>query len=137
MMGGAMRAPLTGTIFALELTHDINTFPALLIASIVAYGFTVLVMKRSILTEKVARRGYHINYEYSVDPLEMVSVREVMTAEVVTIPAKTPVKQVLRDYFSRRPTARATRPTRWWTATASCSASSRGATCWRTGCRRA
>ena len=31
MMGGAMRAPLTGTIFALELTHDINTFPALLI----------------------------------------------------------------------------------------------------------
>ena len=56
-------------------------------------------MKRSILTEKVARRGYHINYEYSVDPLEVVSVREVMTADVVTIPAKTPVKEVLRDYF--------------------------------------
>ena len=56
-------------------------------------------MKRSILTEKVARRGYHINYEYSVDPLEMVSVREVMTPEVVTIPAKTPVKKVLHDYF--------------------------------------
>ncbi len=99
MMGGAMRAPLTGTIFALELTHDINTFPALLLASVVAYGFTVLVMKRSILTEKVARRGYHINYEYSVDPLEMVSVREVMTAEVVTIPAKTPLEKVLNDYF--------------------------------------
>ena len=99
MMGGAMRAPLTGTIFALELTHDINTFPALLLASMVSYGFTVLVMKRSILTEKVARRGYHINYEYSVDPLEMVSVREVMTPDVVTIPANTPVKQVLYDYF--------------------------------------
>jgi CIC family chloride channel protein len=65
----------------------------------VSYGFTVLVMKRSILTEKVARRGYHINYEYSVDPLEMVSVREVMSAEVVAIPAKTPIKKVLHDYF--------------------------------------
>ena len=99
MMGGAMRAPLTGTVFALELTHDVNTFPALLIASVVSYGFTVLVMKRSILTEKVARRGYHINYEYSVDPLEVVSVSEVMTADVATIPAKTSVKEVLRDYF--------------------------------------
>ena len=99
MMGGAMRAPLTGTIFALELTHDINTFPALLLASIVSYGFTVLVMKRSILTEKVARRGYHIHYEYSVDPLEVVSVREVMSPDVTTIPARTPVRAVLHDFF--------------------------------------
>ena len=71
-------------------------------ASTVSYGFTVLVMRRSLLTEKVARRGYHINYEYSVDPLEMVSVREVMTPDVVTIPANTPVSRVLYDYFLGR-----------------------------------
>ena len=99
IMGGTMRSPLTGTLFALELTHDIKALPALLIASCVAYGFTVLVMKRSILTEKVARRGYHVSREYAVDPLEMSSVREVMTPEVVTVPAKTPVQQVLRNYF--------------------------------------
>ena len=99
VMGGTMRSPLTGTFFALELTHDIKALPALLIASCVAYGFTVLVMKRSILTEKVARRGYHISREYSVDPLELVSVREVMTPDVVMIPARTPIKQVLRDFF--------------------------------------
>src|SRR5205823_9556280 len=74
VLGGTMRSPLTGIIFALELTHDINVLPALLIAAVVAHGFTVLVMKRSILTEKVARRGYHISREYSVDPLELVSV---------------------------------------------------------------
>jgi H+/Cl- antiporter ClcA/predicted transcriptional regulator len=102
VMGGTMRAPLTGTLFALELTHDIKALPALLIAACVAHGFTVLVMKRSILTEKVARRGYHISREYSVDPLELVSVREVMSAGVVAIPAKTPVKQVLRDFFLGR-----------------------------------
>jgi H+/Cl- antiporter ClcA len=99
IMGGTMRSPLTGTIFALELTHDIKALPALLIGSIVAYAFTVLVMKRSILTEKVARRGYHISREYAVDPLERVSVDEVMSTDVVTIPAGISVRQALGEYF--------------------------------------
>jgi hypothetical protein len=36
-------------------------------------------MPRSILTEKLSRRGYHLSREYGVDPLEMVSVADVMT----------------------------------------------------------
>jgi CBS domain-containing protein len=98
VMGGTMRSPLTGTLFALELTHDVNALPALLIASVVAHGFTVLVMKRSILTEKVARRGYHVSREYSVDPLELLSVADVMTKDVVTVPASLPVRELLRQY---------------------------------------
>jgi H+/Cl- antiporter ClcA len=106
VMGGTMRSPLTGTVFALELTHDVNALPALLIASVVAHGFTVLVMKRSILTEKVARRGYHVSREYSVDPLELLSVADVMTKDVVTVLASLPVRELLRQYFlgnDRRP----------------------------------
>ncbi|MBV8677166.1 MAG: chloride channel protein, partial [Planctomycetaceae bacterium] len=98
-LGGTMRSPLTAVVFALELTHDINALPALLIGSVVAHGFTVLVMKRSILTEKVARRGYHISREYTVDPLEQLGVGEVMTTEVVTIPAALPIREVLGRYF--------------------------------------
>src|SRR5262249_14714301 len=49
--------------------------------------------------EKVARRGYHVSREYTVDPLELLSVGEVMTAEVVTVPASLPVNDVLRQYF--------------------------------------
>jgi CBS domain-containing protein len=71
----------------------------LLIASVVAYGFTVLVMKRSILTEKVARRGFHVSREYTVDPLERSSIEDVMAAQVVTIPATMPAQQLLREYF--------------------------------------
>ena len=56
-------------------------------------------MKRSILTEKVARRGYHVSREYTVDPLELLSVGEVMTKDVVTVPASLPVKDLLRRYF--------------------------------------
>lgn len=98
-LGGTMRSPLTAIVFALELTHDINALPALLVSSVVAYGFTVLVMRRSILTEKVARRGYHITREYSVDPLERLRVGEVMATDVVTVPAGLPVPSLLRDYF--------------------------------------
>jgi CIC family chloride channel protein len=99
IMGGTMRSPFTGIVFALELTWDIKILPALMVASFVSYGFTVLFMKRSILTEKVARRGYHISREYSVDPLERSSVGEVMTTNVVTIPAAMPVVELLRRYF--------------------------------------
>ena len=51
----ALRSPLTGVLFALELTHDTNALLPLLVATAFAHAFSVLVMKRSILTEKVAR----------------------------------------------------------------------------------
>ncbi|MDB4929868.1 MAG: domain containing protein [Myxococcaceae bacterium] len=87
VLGGAMRSPLTGVAFALELTHDANALPALLVAAAAAHGLTVLVMKRSILTEKVARRGHHVSREYSVDPLEVVMVGDVMSAPPITLAA--------------------------------------------------
>ncbi|HMF17699.1 MAG TPA: chloride channel protein [Gemmataceae bacterium] len=99
VLGGTMRSPLTGAVFALELTNDINALPALLVGSVVAYGFTVLVMKRSILTEKIARRGYHVSREYTVDPLELLTVEEVMTREVVVVPGSLPVPALLKQYF--------------------------------------
>ena len=52
-----------------------------------AYAVTVLTLPRSILTEKVSRRGYHVSREYAVDPLEILSAREVMRDRVVTINA--------------------------------------------------
>jgi CBS domain-containing protein len=87
MMGGTMRSPLTAMVFALELTQDLNLLPGLLVGCVAAHGVTVLLLRRSILTEKVARRGYHIMREYSVDPLTMVRVSEVMDRNVATIPA--------------------------------------------------
>ncbi len=87
VLAGTMRAPFTGVIFALELTHDMNMMVPLLLAVTLSYGFTVLTMRRSILTEKVARRGYHLSCEYAVDPLEILTVREVMRTNIVAIPA--------------------------------------------------
>jgi CIC family chloride channel protein len=86
ILGGTMRAPLTALIFAMELTGRFSMALPLLTASVVAHGFTVLALKRSILTEKVARRGFHVSREYAIDPLEILYAREVMQTAVVVIP---------------------------------------------------
>jgi chloride channel protein, CIC family len=91
ILGGTMRSPFTGIIFALELTHDVNMLVPLLLAVTIAHGFTVLTLRRSILTEKVARRGYHLSREYAVDPLEILFVREVMRKNIVALPASATV----------------------------------------------
>jgi CIC family chloride channel protein len=94
VLGGTMRSPFTSIVFAFELTHDGNVFLPLLVGSVVAHGFTVLTLKRSILTEKVARRGFHLSREYAVDPLEILFVREVMRSNVVVLSAASTVADV-------------------------------------------
>ncbi len=98
-LGGMMRAPIMSVMFALELTQDINALLPLLIASAVAYGFTVLAMPRSILTEKISRRGHHIYREYGIDPLERHMVSEVMTREVATIDGESAIADALERHF--------------------------------------
>jgi H+/Cl- antiporter ClcA len=94
ILGGTMRSPFTSIVFAFELTHDANVFLPLLVGSVIAHGFTVLTLKRSILTEKVARRGYHLSREYAVDPLEILFVREVMRTKVTVLPAASTLGEI-------------------------------------------
>jgi chloride channel protein, CIC family len=104
ILGGTMRAPLTGVVFAVELTGDFGSVLPLLVAAVVAHGFTVLTVKRSILTEKVARRGFHVTREYSIDPFEVLFVRDVMHSSVVVIPARataTEVSELLKSQMGR------------------------------------
>jgi H+/Cl- antiporter ClcA len=106
-LGGTMRAPLTAVVFAFGLTHDVNALLPTLLACAVAYGFTVIVMPRSILTEKIARRGRHVFREYGVDPLERHHVDEVMTRTVITIDGATTVMDALSSHFGPDQTHRA------------------------------
>jgi len=94
ILGGTMRSPFTGIIFAVELTHDINVLLPLLLAAVIAHAFTVLVLKRSILTEKVARRGYHLSREYTVDPLEILFARDAMRTNLVALPSGSTLEQI-------------------------------------------
>ncbi|MDN5937233.1 MAG: chloride channel protein [Salinisphaera sp.] len=97
VVGGVMRSPLTGIIFALELTHQWDALFPLIIASTSAFVFSVLTLKRSVLTEKVVRRGTHLTREYSVDPLEVFLVREVMPRNFVSFRSGTRLQDAARE----------------------------------------
>jgi H+/Cl- antiporter ClcA len=101
VVGGVMRSPLTGVVFTVELTHARNALLPLLIASTAAYALSALVLRRSVLTEKIARRGLHLTREYSTDPLETFFVHEVMDRDAVILRADDQVDGDLIDYLLR------------------------------------
>jgi CBS domain-containing protein len=83
VLGGVMRSPLTGVVFCLELTHQYAAILPLVIGATTAFAVSVLLLRRSVLTEKIARRGYHLSREYDVDPLEILFASEVMSDDVL------------------------------------------------------
>jgi chloride channel protein, CIC family len=95
ILGGTMRAPLTSTLFAVEITGNPHMLLPLLAASVAAFAVTVLVMKRSILTERIARRGHHIWREYSIDPFLQTRVEEIMARPVDSLAASMPAAQAV------------------------------------------
>jgi chloride channel protein, CIC family len=89
-VGGVIRAPLTGIVFPLELTHEWRLLVPCLIGSTAAYLLSALLLRRSVLTERLARRGYHLSQEYATDPLELLLVAEVMHGEPVVAAGEEP-----------------------------------------------
>jgi len=81
VLSGAIGCPLTATVLAMELTHNYSLILPLLMGSVAAHAFTVLLQRRSILTERLSRRGYHLSREYSVDPLETMMISQIMRAD--------------------------------------------------------
>ncbi|HEX3755404.1 MAG TPA: chloride channel protein [Rhizomicrobium sp.] len=100
ILGGTMRAPLTAILFAVELTGNLHLLPQLLCASSAGFVFTVLVMPRSILTERIARRGLHLTREYGVDPFEVMRVGEIMATPAESLPAAMTVEQAVAFFGS-------------------------------------
>jgi H+/Cl- antiporter ClcA/CBS domain-containing protein len=93
VVGGVMRSPLTGVIFAMELTHQWDALLPLLVSSTAAFLLSTLVLKRSILTEKVVRKGTHVTREYSVDALEVLLCGEIMPRKFVSFRSGTTLRE--------------------------------------------
>jgi CBS domain-containing protein len=97
-MSGAMRAPMTGALFAAELTNHLAALPETIAAAAAAYAVSVLVMRRSILTEKIARRGRHILQEYTIDALEFLQAGQLMTRDPQTLAGDMPLGEAARFF---------------------------------------
>lgn len=98
-LAGVLGTPLTAIVFALGLTHDVNALLPLLLTCGVSYGVTIWIMPRSIMTEKIARRGRHIHREYGVDPLERLHVGELMTREPQALVADMTIDEAAQRAF--------------------------------------
>jgi len=104
VVGGVMRSPLTGVLFTLELTHAWSTVVPLLISATAAFAISTLILKRSVLTEKIARRGLHLTREYSTDPLEAFFIEQVMTTDPLVLRPADPLAETARSVLSRKET---------------------------------
>lgn len=98
VLGSTIGAPLMCIVFAVELTQDMNMFVPLILTVFAAYLINILFMSRSILTEKISRRGFHLSREYSVDPLEIMMTRDVMRTNVVALPATLSVDDLSKSF---------------------------------------
>ena len=106
VVGGVMRSPLTGIVFSMELTHEWLALLPLVISSTAAYGVSALVLKRSVLTEKIARRDMHLTREYSIDPLEVLFVRDVIRTDVTVFPCDAPLRDAAAGFLDPDAVAR-------------------------------
>ena len=86
ILGGTMRSPFTGVIFALELTHDVNMLLPLLLAVILAARLYRADPEAVDPDREGGAARYHLSREYAVDPLEILFVREVMRTNIVALP---------------------------------------------------
>jgi CBS-domain-containing membrane protein len=83
--GAATRASFTAIVFVFELTGDYQAILPLMLASVVADLVAAALLRESLMTEKLARRGLRVHTEYEVDALRTTYVRTIMSAPVETI----------------------------------------------------
>lgn len=85
IFAGSSRALLTSVVFAFETTGQPAGLLPLLGGCVAAYLVSALMMRNTIMTEKIARRGVRVPGEYAADHLELVAVGDACTREVVTL----------------------------------------------------
>jgi CBS domain-containing protein len=94
IFAGASRAFLTSVVFAFEITQQPHGLLPLLGACAAAYLVSGLMMRNTIMTEKIARRGVRVPAEYAADYLDQILVRDACSRDVVSLRATQPMSEV-------------------------------------------
>jgi CBS domain-containing protein len=103
MFAGASRALLTSIIFAFETTLQPLGLLPLLSGSSAAYMVSSLLMRNTLMTEKIARRGVFVPSEYTADFLSQILVRDVASRKVVSLPEHLTLAEVRSRIAEGRP----------------------------------
>jgi CBS domain-containing protein len=102
LFAGASRALLASVVFAFETTRQPMGLLPLLGGCTAAYLVSAMLMRHSIMTEKIARRGARVVSDYVADFLDQVLVSEVAAAPVVVVRADDTVEHV-RAWMATHP----------------------------------
>jgi H+/Cl- antiporter ClcA/CBS domain-containing protein len=108
MFAGASRALLASVVFAFEATKQPIGLLPLLGGCAASFLVSSLLMKTSIMTEKIARRGAHVPAEYQADFLAGVLVRDCASGDVVTLDASMSIDAARAWLHARGPGTRHT-----------------------------
>ena len=95
MFAGASRALLASVVFAFETTLQPLGLLPLLGGCTAGYLASALLMRNTIMTEKLARRGVRVPAEYAADYLDQILVRNACSQTVVTLHADATVAEAL------------------------------------------
>jgi CBS domain-containing protein len=101
LFAGASRALLASVVFAFEATRQPMGLLPLLGGCTASFFFSALLMRHSIMTEKIARRGQRVLGEYSVDFLDTLLVRDCCARPAVSLAADRPLSEV-REWIASR-----------------------------------
>ena len=85
MFAGASRALLASVVFAFETTLQPMGLLPLLSGCTAGFLVSSLLMKNTIMTEKLARRGVRVPMEYGADYLDRIAVADACSRAVVTL----------------------------------------------------
>ncbi|HEX9106400.1 MAG TPA: chloride channel protein, partial [Longimicrobiales bacterium] len=96
VFGAASRATFTFIIFAFEITRDYSSVLPLMLVCVIADGVALVLLRNSIMTEKLARRGVRVPHEYEADVLTQVTVNEVMQRDLHPLAAGTALGELAR-----------------------------------------
>ncbi len=99
MFAGASRALLASVVVVFEMTRQPLALLPLLGACTTAFLSSSLLMRNSIMTEKIERRGVRALTEYTADFLERVAARDCGLCAVVTLRAEQSVATT-RDWLA-------------------------------------
>jgi hypothetical protein len=100
LFAGSARALLTSIVFAMETTMQESTLLPLIAGCVTSYMVSFVLMKTTIMTEKIHRRGIKLPDSYHPDVLEMQSIHDVLSLadNIATIGSTWTVGQ-LKDWL--------------------------------------
>ena len=105
IFAGSSRALLTSVVFAFETTQQAAGLLPLLGGCVAAYLVSALIMRNTIMTEKIARRGVRVPSEYAADHLQLVTVGQACSRDVVSLKTSDELGGVRSWMASGRPEA--------------------------------